>query len=386
MHLKLLSFLLIFALLNSCIELEISAPSFPDIMGHFHIPSSEIGMTITYNLIGFCIASLIWGPLSDQYGRRKAMLWGNGILMIGALGCVISPTFNILLIARLFQGVGAATSAVIVSTIIADVYLLPKAERLYGLMNAVFTLFMAASPMVGGLLNKTLGWRGNYGVVALISIFSWILLYFFLPETRPTSKPLDVKNLIHHYKKIAFNASFLKAAAIPSLLYGCYLSFVSLAPFIYMRNFETTPYIYILNQSIIIIAFAITSAFSYKITHFLGASRAMYLGLSWSVLGSVLMFFSKGPYALTTAMCLFSSGFAILYPLIFARSLEIFPDCKGIASSVIMSLRYFLCSCLTGLINYFYKDHLSNFYISIFIVTTLVTILYIQLVRELKFT
>jgi len=386
MHLKLLSCLLIFALLNSCIELEISAPSFPDIINHFHISSSKIGMTITYNLIGFCTGSLICGPLADQYGRRKIMLWGNGILMGGALGCTIAPAFNILLISRLFQGIGAATSAVIVSTIIADVYPFSKAKRLYGFMNAIFTLVMAASPIIGGLLNKTLGWRGNYGIVALISIFSWILLYLFLPETKPTSTPLCLRKLKNHYTHIALHAPFLRAAIIPSLLYGCYLTFVSLAPFIYIRNFGTSPDTYILNQSIIIITFALTSAISHKFPYHLGTQHSIYLGLGLSVLGSILMLFSSGPYILTTAMCSFCSGFAILYPIIFAYSLEIFPHYKGVASSIIISLRYFLCSCMTGLINCLYNQHISNLYISILIVTTLVALLCINLIKELKGT
>lgn len=385
MRSNVLSTILVFALLNSCIELEISAPSFPDIIMHFYLSQSDVGRTITYNLIGFCIGSLILGPLSDHYGRRKTMLWGNGILMIGAVGCVISSSFNMLLIARLLQGIGASTSAVIVSAIIADVYPLSKAERLYGVMNAIFTLCMAISPIMGGLLNETVGWRGNYGVVAVISISSWVLLYFFLPETKEKFEPLSFGKLVFHYNKMVFNSSFLRAATIPSLLYGCYLTFVSLAPFMYMKTFGTSAYIYILNQSIIIAAFAFTSAVSHKITFLVGPSKAVDLGLGLSILGSMLMLFSnESYYVLTAAMCLFCSGSAILYPIIFAHSLEIFPNHKGIASSLIISLRYLLCSCLTGLINYFYNDDIINFYLSILILTAIITILSKDLTHDLN--
>ena len=83
-----LPFLLIFALINSSIELEISAPSFPNIMQDFQTSESMVGLTITYNLVGFCLASLVYGPLSECFGRRKIMLNGNAILAIGALACV----------------------------------------------------------------------------------------------------------------------------------------------------------------------------------------------------------------------------------------------------------------------------------------------------------
>ena len=180
---NLLPFLLIFALINSCIELEISAPSFPSIMSYFGVAEDIVGLTITTNLIGFCIAASLYGPLSDAFGRRRIMLMGNGILAIGAIGCVIAPSISFLLFARFIQGLGAATSAVVVSAIIADRYKTKEASKLYGLMNAVFTTLMALAPVMGGFINNAIGWRGNYGVVALICGASWFLLMAFLPET-----------------------------------------------------------------------------------------------------------------------------------------------------------------------------------------------------------
>ena len=97
---KLLPFLLIFAIINSCIELEISAPSFPSIMSHFRVSENIVGMTITMNLIGFCIASIVYGTLSDAFGRRRIMIIGNGVLTIGAIGCVIAPSIECLLFSR----------------------------------------------------------------------------------------------------------------------------------------------------------------------------------------------------------------------------------------------------------------------------------------------
>jgi DHA1 family bicyclomycin/chloramphenicol resistance-like MFS transporter len=111
---NLLPYLLMLALMSSCIELEISAPSFPSMMTYFGVSESIIGLTISMNLIGFCLAAIIYGPLSDSYGRRKVMLFGNGVLAIGAIMCVLAPTFQILLFARFIQGLGAATSAVVV--------------------------------------------------------------------------------------------------------------------------------------------------------------------------------------------------------------------------------------------------------------------------------
>ena len=218
MHIsRFLPYLFIFAILNSCIELEISAPSFLDISKEFNVSNFQVTLTVTYNLIGFCIASLIYGPLSEKYGRRPIMLIGNGILILGSIGCVISNSIHVLLISRFIQGCGAATSAVIVSAIIADIYSFEKSQKVYGQMNCIVSVITGLSPVIGGFIKSFLGWRANYGCVTLICIFSWILQYFYLQETKSNLEALKLKFLIHNYKIIIKNKNFLFLSCIPSI-------------------------------------------------------------------------------------------------------------------------------------------------------------------------
>ena len=304
------------------------------------------------------MAAVFWGPASDRYGRRYIMLVGNGILVVGAVGCAFALTFQMLLMFRVIQGIGAATSAVVTSAIIADVYSSDRAVRLYGLMNAVFTIIMAISPILGGVLNTVVGWRGSYGAVAVISIISWGALYFFLPETKLlTGRIISDKTMVN-YRRLLSSSLFLSAAIIPSLFYGCYISFVAVAPFIYMQVFEVGMLMYTLHQGVIVLFFAITSMYSSQIIQLLGKKRALHLALFVAGVGSGLMFYLNTIGAITFAMSLFSVGFALLYPTIFASSLEIFPDMKGLASSVIISLRYFICAGITAIVSYFYNGDL----------------------------
>lgn len=348
-----LPFLLIVALINSCIELEISAPSFPAILSHFSVSEAVVGLTITYNLFAFCLASLVYGPLSDQYGRRRIMLIGNGILVIGAVGCVIAPSMPWLLVARFIQGLGAATSAVVVSAIIADVYPVDRAARLYALMNAVFTSLMALSPVLGGLITTTFGWRGNYAFVALICLIAWLLLAFFLPETRKEASPTPLS--LQNYTTLLKSYAFLRDATIPSLLYGCYMVFVAIAPFLYMQTFKLNLLTYTLHQGVIVALFAIASVCSSTLIKRVSPAPLIRIASSTALISSIIMGFANTPLALTICMSTFCLGFALLYPLVFARSLEIFPALKGTASSLIMSLRYLLCTLMTGIASTLYN-------------------------------
>ncbi len=380
---KSLPFILMFALINSCIELEISAPSFPDILVALKTSESMVGLTITYNLIGFCVASLIYGPLSDCFGRRKIMLIGNGILVIGAVACVIAMSIKWLLFARIIQGIGAATSAVVVSAIIADVYKTEQATKLYGLMNAVFSIMMAVAPIIGGMINYQIGWRGNYGVVAIICAISWFLIYLLLPETKTGTEKVKINGLINSYKKLFSSVSFLSAAAAPSLLYGGYMAFVAIAPFIYMNRFNLDMASYTFSQGAIIASFAITSAVFGQIISILGKKMTLLVATCLPFIGGIMMIFSTSSFGLTISMSIFSVGFALIYPIILTYSIEIFPDIKGVASSVIMSLRYLLCSIITGIATYVYNGNPRVIGIVMSIVATTVCMLYYVLFKKI---
>ncbi|WPY00971.1 MFS transporter [Candidatus Trichorickettsia mobilis] len=379
-----LPFLLIVALVNSCIELEISAPSFLDIAKQLQVPDSMVGLTITYNLFGFCLAALIYGPLSESYGRRKIMLIGNLILVIGAIGCVFASSIEELLIARFIQGVGAATSAVVVSAIIADSYNIDKATQLYGVMNAIFTTIMALAPIIGGFINKEIGWRGNYAFVAVICLTSLILLCFFLPETLKKQTPLAIKSIFVDYKTLLTNPIFLSASAVPSLCYGVYMAFIAISPFLYMQTFKLGMLSYTLHQGVVIAVFAIVSLGSGQIIKKLGTINAIYLGLVLYIIGSIVALFANSPYVTTFSLSICGIGSAIFYPIIFVRSIEIFPELKGTASSAIMSMRYVLCSALTWIASYSYDGTPATF-AHVIIVTTLFIVLFTAYLKNSVF-
>lgn len=356
----LISFLVILSMINSAIELEISAPSFPFIMEYFATTENEVGLTITYNFTGFCIASLFYGPLSERYGRRIIMLIGNGILAFGAIGCVIAPSMNFLLVSRFIQGLGAATSAVVTTALMSDLYSPKKAARLYGIMNTIFSIIIALSPIMGGFLTYYIGWRGNYGFVASISIIAWICLYLLLPETlepKHRKKSFNIKGMIKDYKKLLSSPIFLASSAAPSILYSAYMSLVALGPFVYMEAFGLPLITYTFYQAIIVVAFTLSSLIGSKMVNKVGEIRMIKFGKTIYILSGILMISAKGPIALTLCACLSSAGFAIIYPIIFAHSVEVFPEIRGTASSALMSMRYLICSIGTGVAIYIYKGN-----------------------------
>ncbi len=355
--------LLILSLVACCIEVDISVPGFPDMGRYFHVEDGIIQLTVAYNFLGFCLGAALYGPLSDAFGRRPIMVWGNALLLIGAMGCVIAPSISFLLMARFLQGIGASASAVVVFAMIADAYpAKDKAAKLIGAMNAVLTTLMAAAPIVGGFINEAVGWRGNYGIVALVCGVSWISLAFFLPETRHSFEPFQAKKIRQGYGRLLTSMLFFSASLVPSLSYAAYLAFITQASFLYTETYGLSLMAYVLHQCAIVFVFSIASLFSGSILQKLGSRGCIIKGITLSGLSAtgmvlVSLLAPKSPYPMTFFMGLVSLGAAISYPVIFAGSLEIFPQIRGTASSVIMSMRAFLCFGFIALTSYVYNGN-----------------------------
>lgn len=365
--------LLILSLIACCIEVDISVPGFPDMARYFAVSEGEIQLTIAVNFAGFCLAALVYGPLSEAYGRRPLMIIGNFIMTIGAAGCIIAPDLTSLLAARFIQGVGASASAVLVFAMIADVYQGDKSARLIGIMNTFLTTAMALAPVLGGFINEASGWHGNYAVVAFVTLISWVCLALHLPETRQDRNILSTQKIIADFKQLLLSNRFMVYAIVPSMCGSAYFSFIACTPFLYQETYQVTIIEYSIHQGVIVGAFSLVSSFAANLSSQIGRQRSLFLGGIMGVSGALLMlilsFLDQSSATSTTlSMVIFTSGAAIVYPLVFASSLEIFPEIRGVASSLIMSLRSLLISVCIAVMGVFYNGTTHNVALIILII------------------
>lgn len=355
----LLPFLLILSLIAKFIEIDISVPSFPDIVHYFNVSEGTIQLTIAYNFLGFCIGGLFFGPLSECYGRRRIMIIGSTLLLIGAVGCVFAPSIFWLLISRFVQGIGVSTS-VVVFAIVADSYKGDEAVKFIGIMNSVLTVVMAIAPVLGSFINEIVGWRGNYATVAILCLISWVLLLFLLPETKKDRDAFSLKKIMKDYRKLLSSPRFVTLSLMSSLFSAAYMSFITCGPFLYMETFGLSSTIYALHQGAIVVCFSLISLFAGKILQKLGAIWCVISGTSVGAIGSLLLvIFSiivpHSFYLVTLSMIIFSIGCAICQPVIFNASINVFPEIKGTASSAVSFIRAFIMAIFIGLISYVYN-------------------------------
>lgn len=351
--------LIIISLLGSCMEIDISMPSFPSIMKFFGATAVQVQSTLSFNFLAFCLSGLFYGPLSESLGRRGLMVFGATCFLIGAVGCVFSFSIHQLMFWRFVQGLGASSTVVIGFAMVSDRYTGHVAANYIGKINAYITFFMAAAPIIGSLIINYSTWRGNFTFIALMALIAWIFMFFALPETKTERAPLHLLTILKEYWTVSTHKKFLLYATMPNMLVTAYLTFVGSAAFYYINTCKLSYFQFAMQQGLIVLLFSLTSFFAHKLIQRMGGQRAVQLGMVLCGISIALFtyFAFVHPYEyslITFAMCWMAIGCAFPMSVTFAQSLEILPTLKGTCSSFIMSTRLFISSGAIALTGYFF--------------------------------
>lgn len=341
--------LIVVSLLGCCMEIDISIPSFPNIMTFFSASEAQVQNTLSLNFLAVCLSGLCYGPLSERYGRRKLMVYGATYFLIGALGCVFSFSIYQLMFWRFIQGLGASSTMVLGFTMISDKYNKDQAAHYIGKINAYVTIFMAFAPILGSVIINYFSWRANFTVIAFIALIAWLLLAIQLPETNPERRPVQAIGILKDYWQLITHKQFMMLAAMPNVLVTAYLTFVGSAAFYYINTCHLSYFEYAMHQGLVVLSFSAMSFYAGKLISKIGPKNALNFGMLCCALGAVFLGVCAFLYPfeaklITFSMSLFAMGCAFPMSVIFARSLDLIPTLRGASASFIMSSRLLISS------------------------------------------
>jgi DHA1 family bicyclomycin/chloramphenicol resistance-like MFS transporter len=162
---------------------DLYVPSLPTLTEVFSASPEIIQLTMTFNLVGFAVGQLFFGPLSDRFGRRTAMLLGLSLFCFAALGCALTWSAEALIVARSLLGLTGACEAVIGMYVIKELYGEEKGVKIV----AIYAIFIAAAPAVGPLLGGQMlvhfGWASNFWLLLGLALLTRAAVWRFLVET-----------------------------------------------------------------------------------------------------------------------------------------------------------------------------------------------------------
>jgi predicted MFS family arabinose efflux permease len=267
-------------------------PALPEISQAFHLLPSQNQWTMTSFLFGFSFGPLIYGPLGNRFGRKKSILYGLGIAIIGSALSFFAPSFWILCLGRVIQGLGAAVGLKITFTMVGDLHVGQSATKVLSLLLLGLAIAPSVGIAIGGFITVSFGWRGCLAFMFLYTILLW-LLCLTLPETAKHLDPkaLQVRKIIEGYLTQFKNPLITLHGLLMGLSITILYVFSSEAPFIAIDLMGLTPEEYGLFSLLLPLGMCLALIAGNRLAGKLRPRVAMLLGTLVSLAGVLIMAF-----------------------------------------------------------------------------------------------
>ena len=296
----------------SLLSTDLYAPSLPHLPGYFGTDAETVQLTMALNMAAFAVAQLVWGPMSDRYGRRRVFLIGMAVFAVSAVAAAVSQSIGQLLAARILMGASASVEAVIVLAVIGDIYRSEDSARIYAIYGMIIALVPAAGPIIGGFVFEWFGWRANFTLLTIIIVAVLALALLRLPETLAAGErvALRARTIGGGYLRLLSHGGFVTVALSLGLALGAIFAFITEAPFLLIDRHGVATRHYGLYQAVIVGAFFLGSLLANRIVGRIGVMRLDSTGIVAASASGLFMLLAvwagDTPVNLTAAMSVFA--------------------------------------------------------------------------------
>ncbi|MFZ6760455.1 Bcr/CflA family efflux MFS transporter [Undibacterium sp. Ji50W] len=210
-------------------------PALPLLKEKLGISDAQAQLTLSILVLSFGFGQILWGPVADRLGRRRVLLLGLGMLLVASLFVTFTSQLAVLLVGRVFQGLGIAAAGVCARAIVRDCFQPVDGIRMLSLAFSWLGLISLAGPLLGASLIYIGGFRAALGTLILCSALALIFIAFKLPETVPAheSEQANIAGILKQFSQILRHPLFLSYAALTAFSYAGHYFFLSLSPFVF---------------------------------------------------------------------------------------------------------------------------------------------------------
>ncbi|MBS0532304.1 MAG: multidrug effflux MFS transporter [Proteobacteria bacterium] len=191
------------------VSLYMLVPALPVLATAFGRDISIAQMTVSLYMVGLAVSQILMGPLSDRYGRRPILLGGIALMVVASVCCIFAESLPQLIAARFFQALGGAGGMVIARAIIRDLYPRERVGAMISLVVAALMIGQLLSPLAGGLLQTTLGWRAIFYASTIGAVLILIGIALALPETRRRADPATESGFVRDARTLLASRAFV---------------------------------------------------------------------------------------------------------------------------------------------------------------------------------
>ncbi|OZI53362.1 multidrug effflux MFS transporter [Bordetella genomosp. 4] len=332
-------------------------PSFLSIGNEFGASQSMVQQTLSLYLAGFAVMSLFWGTLSDSFGRRPIIIVSLVMFGIGSVGSALAPSFGWLLFFRMVQGCSAGAGRVVGQALVRDRFHGPEAQRLFANITMVFSLAPAIAPVIGGYLNSHAGWRSTFVLLTVFTVALIAVCWRQLPEslTPEARQPLKLGTILRNYVLALRNPQFLFAILAVGFAFSGFALYISSAASFIMEILKLPETAFAWLFIPFISGMVLGSMINSKLAGRVGASTFIRVGLIIMASGTVvnvlynLTWQATVPWAVIPIF-IYALGMSLALPGMTVMVLGIFPQMRGLASSLQSSAQMTIFATVSGVV------------------------------------
>ena len=314
-------------------------------------------MTVSLYIIGLAVGQLIYGPLSDRYGRRRVLMVGLVIYTAAGLAAALAPDVYALIAARLFQALGGCAGLVLGRAIVRDTAAPTEAAKRLALMSLMVTIAPGVAPIVGAAMATWAGWRSVLFSLCVLGVVNFFLAWRMLPETGARLAQVTAATLMRHYRQLLASRAFLGYSIGGGCATTSMFAFVASAPFIFVNELhrpasEVGLYLAVLVSGVWL-GCVVTSRLIGKVP----MDRVMVAGNALSALSAVaflalVVLGYAGVAPIVALMFFYTFGCGMAGPISLTLAVGVNPLVIGSASGLYGALQMAvgaLCTALAGL-------------------------------------
>ena len=320
--------------------MQILLPALPVIQDDFSVSNDVAQLTLSLSMFSIAIGTLVYGPMSDKYGRKPTMLLGIFIAIIGSIFCYLADSIGWLIAGRIIQAFGGAVGLVLARAIVRDVYGAEESARVIATLVMVMVIAPMMSPALGGEMMNRFGWESVFLVIAGASVIIFVFLILRQPETLVTPVQFEgIGSMLRTFDGLLKSRPFCGYAFCVTFVSVVFFSFISAAPEIMVSVLNRPPTEYGYYFVMIPIGFMIGNYVTRHFGRSISIDSMIVLGSTIAISGIVLAIVLNlvglsHPLALFLPVSIAVFGNGITLPNAQAAAINEFPQYAGSASGL----------------------------------------------------
>jgi DHA1 family bicyclomycin/chloramphenicol resistance-like MFS transporter len=340
--------------------IDMYLPALPSIRAALHAGTGATQASLMVFFVMMGLAQLVYGPLSDIFGRKPLLYAGLVLFALGSIGCALATDIQTLIAFRVLQGLGASAGMVIGRAVVRDLHTGPDAAQMMSLLMLVFSVSPILAPLAGSLVIAWADWRGIFWSVLVAALLGLVLLTLFLRETRHAHLRAGstIRGALSAYRGLLGDSSFLGMGFICAFGTSSFFAYLASSSFVLIEHYGLTPTQYSFFFSINAIAFIGAAQFNGLLARRVGLRRLARGAVTGYVcsMASLLALFAFGVDSLVVLAVLLFVGYAFLglvLPNVTVLALEEHGAVAGTASALIGTLQFLTGAVVMAIVSRF---------------------------------